>query len=171
MKKKAKKRDSDRVKRSSSEFSFFSKKRENEEEDRLYVTPRDYRWIDDIWHRMTLDQRIEAVVPFRDARGRGVLTRAVRNKEYGLVELLLGNERVNVNEQDMYGNTPLHHAVLVQDGEMLKILLDSNRIMPAIGNKDGVRVIQMLKELEDSDMFTSSILHYSFWRISQLDSY
>jgi len=150
------------VGRSASEPFLFDK------QQKVYETPKNFRWVDELWRRMTLEERIETVVAFRDERGRGVLTWAVRNREYGLVEMLLENEKVEVNEQDEYGNTPLHHAVLVKDGEMLRILLKSKRVVPNVVNKAGYVVETMLREFEKSAVFDSSTLHYCYMRIAQL---
>lgn len=155
--------DSGKVKRATSDISFFNK-------ERIYTTPKEHKWVDETWQRMDVDQRIDAVLAFRDDRGRGVLTRAVRKGDYALVDLLLDNDKVNVNEQDMYGNTPLHHAVLVPDCEMLRLLLDCYRINTGIVNKNKHSVLQMLKALDEpgGTVFPSTVYDYCYSRILQL---
>lgn len=125
----------------------------------------DHMMIEDTWRSLTVIQRATAIAPFRDETGRGLFTRAIRNREYELVENLLEVTSVEVNEQDIYGNTALHHAVLIKDMRMIRSLLESNRILTNLVNHDGLAVFEMLYDLEETGVFPKSFHHYCYSRL------
>lgn len=152
-KKKHKKLAPDKVKRASSEISYF---------DRHKEVSNSRTVLDEIWESMTLAQRVNLLGCDKDEKGRGIFTRAVRHLDYTLVELLLKNEAIDVNERDMYGNTALHHAVLVKAPIMIRLLLESKRILVSCANDANLSVVEMLKELEETGVFIESFHTYCY---------
>jgi len=135
--------------RSASDFSYFA------------TTPRpllafhdeqDCNWLDEVWLNMSFVQRVEALIPHNDDKGRSLLAKAVRRGDHELVCSLLHNPAMQVNRPDMYGNTPLHHAVLVKDNEALSRLLDSPRIIANLTNRDNHTACDLL-EGHDKQIF------------------
>lgn len=154
---KKKEKDRDKLKRSSSEFSFFDRNKVKDDGDDL--------WVEDIWQNMTVNERINAVIPYYDSRGRGALTRAVRRRDHLLVEQLLLDPRVDVNQRDIYGNTPLHHSVLMIDSEMIILLLNSPRLITNLCNNAHHTVADMLHDLKSTNAFPQSLHDYCHTRI------
>ncbi len=112
------------MKRSSSELSFFTPRKLKKKDDHTRT----------IWKNMNQNERIEAVLPYVDEKGRGILSIMVRKKCYDIVSQLLLTPECNVNQQDRYANTPLHHAVLVGDMRMVSLLVESIRVKCNIHN-------------------------------------
>lgn len=153
-----------KIHRSSSEFSFFTHDKENSPLLSFHVA-QDYSWLSEIWDNLGPIQRIEAMLPYSDDKGRNLLTRAVRSGDHPLMHTLLLNPSLNVNQQDIYGNTALHHAVLAKDGGALRILLDSPRVIANIPNRDLHTVCDLIKGYSDSDVFKDILEEYCLARL------
>ena len=145
--------------RSSSDFSYFASTIKSDSivssgktsEPLLHFrTAHDHVWLDEIWHNMRPAQRIEAVIPYTDEKGRGVLIKAVREHDIALIYTLLKNPKVKVNQADLYGNTALHYAALMKDKEALDILLNSPLVICCLINRDERTAYDLLcKEFDD----------------------
>lgn len=153
-KKQQKKLDYDNIKRASSELSYFNAGKEE---------PSSV--LDKVWRTLSFKEQIDTLLHYHDDKGRGIFILAVRDRDYETIEELLNNKHVDVNEQDIYGNTALHHAILVKDGQTLQRLLNSERIDPNRVNKDRRSVRAMLEALEDTDTFDESIYTYCYARL------
>ena len=126
-----------KVQRASSEFSYFGVSLQQIEQPLLsFRGSQDYEWLDELWRDLKPMKRVEVLLHEYDAKGRGLLIKAVRHKEHHLIHSLLLNARLAVNKQDVYGNTALHHAVLVKDETALSALLLCPRIRCDTVNRD-----------------------------------
>lgn len=127
-----------KIKRSSSDFSFFAPTNKEDGDNQLlsFRSATDYPWLEEIWAEMTPIERINALLHQRDAKGRGLLIKAVRHLDYSLMYTLLENREMDVNQQDIYGNSALHHAAMLRDSTSLSILLASPRITACLVNRD-----------------------------------
>ena len=56
---------------------------------------------------------------------------------------------MDVNQQDIYGNTALHHAIMTKDADSLSILLLSPRVASHTANRDK-RTVYDLIDLDDT---------------------
>ena len=112
---------------SSYDFSFFGP-----------MTPveQEVKWLDEVWLSISYAQRIDAMLPYSDEKGRSLLSMAVRRGDHELMHMLLFNPAMQVNQVDIYGNSPVHHAILVKDDEALAILLGAPHIITSLANKD-----------------------------------
>jgi hypothetical protein len=125
----------------------------------------EYAWLDGLWHTLTIKQRMDALLPYKDDKGRGLLSMTVRHGEIPSLGTLLLNPSVCVNEKDIYGNTALHHAVLVKDSGALSVLLNSPRVNTAVENQDKHNVGDLLAAYEKSNVFPDSVVMHSFVRL------
>lgn len=125
----------------------------------------DYPWLDGLWHSLTIKQRMDAMLPYKDEKGRGLLSIVVRNGDLPSIAPMLLNPSVCVNEKDIYGNTALHHAVLVKDSGALSLLLNSPRVNTAAENRDKHTVGDLLSAYERSNVFPDSVVMHSFVRL------
>lgn len=157
-----------KIYRSTSDFSYFA------------TTPRsllafrdeqDCKWLDEVWLNMSFVQRVEALLTHDDDKGRSLLAKAVRRGDHELMCSLLHNPAMQVNRPDIYGNTPLHHAVLVKDNEALSLLLDSPRVVTSLANKDNHKaynileahdkpIIELVEHCFVRDLIDSTIINY-----------
>lgn len=62
-----------------------------------------------------------------------------------IAKLLVNDKRTNVNVQDIYLHTPLMEAIKYDSIQVANILLDHEKIDPALRNKYGVTVLNMDK--------------------------
>lgn len=142
--------------RSSSEFSYFANTSSNASDTvgstfsktsqplLRFRTAQDQVWLDEIWRNMKPAERIDAVIPYTDDKGRGILIKAVRHHDLPLIHTLLNNPRTDLNQPDVYGNTPLHHAVLMKDSDALLILLNSPLVICSLTNRDERTAYELL---------------------------
>ena len=125
----------------------------------------EHTWLDNMWHTLTIPQRMDAMLPYKDDKGRGLLSVAVRNGDMPSIHKMLLNPSVCVNEKDMYGNTALHHALLVKDSSALSVLLNSPRVNTAVENRDKHNVGDLISAYEKSNIFTDSVVMHCFVRL------
>ena len=108
---------------------------------------------------------MDAMLPYRDDKGRGILSVAVRNGDMSSIQRMLLNPSICVNEKDMYGNTALHHALLVKDSSALSVLLNSPRVNTTVENRDKHNVGDLISAYEKSNIFTDSVVMHCFLRL------
>lgn len=122
------------ISHSSSDFSYFTP---TQRPLLAFHDEQDHKWLDEVWLNVSFTQRVEALLPHGDDKGRSLLAKAVRRRDHELVCTLLHNPAMEVNRTDIYGNTPLHHAVLVKDNSVvLSLLLGSPRVITNLANRD-----------------------------------
>ena len=78
----------------------------------------------------------------RDEKGSTALHIAALLGHEKIVQLLLADQRVNVNCRDLGGSTPLHIAAGCGYDELVQLLLDCDRVDVDTENKTGTTVVQ-----------------------------
>jgi len=77
------------------------------------------------------------------------------------VKHFLDNITININCQDINGNTPLHHAIVIN--HMIAIVILSYNADPTIKNNDGIDCQYFQKEYQQSNIdFKMTELDESF---------
>ncbi|KAG6499711.1 protein ACCELERATED CELL DEATH 6-like [Zingiber officinale] len=82
----------------------------------------------------------------KNNRGSNFIHVAVEKKNLNLVKYVLSSSssaKELLNEQDREGNTPLHLAVLARDRKMIRMLLSSRIVDPALTNNSGFTPIDV----------------------------
>jgi serine/threonine-protein phosphatase 6 regulatory ankyrin repeat subunit B len=83
-----------------------------------------------------------ASIGLKDREGNEALHIAVKNGHIDIVEIMLDDQRAEVNSKGKQGHTPLHYAVKRNDTELVKLLL-KHKANPDIRNKQKLSSIDM----------------------------
>lgn len=102
--------------------------------------------MEEIWQKLSQEQKILALTPHSDEKGRTPLILAVRSGQTDLVTILLTKSDIDPNHRDSYGNTALHYTVLSQQNTLLELLLANTRVNTALLNHSKYTVYDLLKE-------------------------
>lgn len=70
------------------------------------------------------ENRRKSMLEEKEVIEKGALSNAVKRGDIELVKSLL-TKKVNINEADMSGSTPLHHAVWYGRFDIIKLLLEA----------------------------------------------
>ena len=70
-----------------------------------------------------------------------------------IIELLLGDERVDINCRSSTGQTPLHLAVVGKHRGVLELLLDHRDVDAHTIDDDGMTPLELAAELEHETSF------------------